>query len=219
MVIDVVLIGAGDHGRGTLEIVRACNAIAPRFHVLGFLDDAPGKREHRVDGLPVLGGLQWMETHHRNDLHYVIALADCAGKRRIAERLDRFNVRYASIVHPSAIFSSGVRVGGGTTVGAGVAVAHDTAIGEHVTINLNSTIGHDCLLGRFATVSPGANVAGRVEIGEGAEIGLNAAVGKGTRIGDWSVIGPGAVVVKTVESRQRVFGNPARVVPASAALT
>jgi len=216
---DVVLIGAGDHGRGTLEIIKACNAVSPRFNVLGYLDDAPGKRGQAVDGLPVLGGLAWIEANHRDGLRYVIALADCTGKQRIATRLEPLGLRYASVVHPSVVFSTGVNVGDGATIGAGAVIAHDTLVGEHVTVNLNASIGHDCVLGRFSTVSPGANVAGRVQLGEGCEVGLNAAVGRGTHIGDWTSIGPGSVVVKNVASRQRVFGNPARLVPAGAALS
>jgi sugar O-acyltransferase (sialic acid O-acetyltransferase NeuD family) len=219
MAVDLLIIGAGDHGRGTLEIVKACNAVSRTFNVLGYLDDAPGKRGQMIDGLPVLGGLCWLEANHRDELRYVIALADCSGKQRIAGRLEPLGLCYASIVHPSVVFSSGVQVGAGSTIGAGVVVAHDTTIGEHVTLNLNCTIGHDCVLGRFATVAPGANVAGRVHIGEGAEVGLNAAVARGTRVGEWTVIGPGSVVLKDVASRQRAFGNPARLVPASAPLT
>jgi sugar O-acyltransferase (sialic acid O-acetyltransferase NeuD family) len=215
----LILIGAGDHGRGTLEIVKACNAAATPFEVLGFLDDDPARRDRCVDDVPVLGGLQWIEANHRDGLQYVIALADCSSKQRVASRLERLALRYATVVHPSVVLSSGVRIEAGATVGAGVVIAHDTTIGEHVTVNLNSTIGHDCTIGRFATISPGANVAGRVEIGEGCEVGLNAAVGKGTRIGEWTVVGPGAVVVKNVAAHQRVFGNPARLVPAGAAVT
>jgi sugar O-acyltransferase (sialic acid O-acetyltransferase NeuD family) len=214
---EVILIGAGDHGRGTLEIIRALNALSARYTVLGYLDDAPGKDGTHVDGVPVIGGLQWIETHHRDALRYVIALADSAGKQRIAGRLDRLGVRYETVVHPSVVLSTGVRLGEGVTIGAGVVVAHDTVIGAHVTLNLNSTVGHDCLVGRFVTVSPGANIAGRVQLGEGCEVGLNAAVGRGTRIGDWAHIGPGAVVVKSVPPGQRAFGNPARLVPTSAA--
>ena len=219
MATDLILVGAGDHGRGTLEIVKACNAASPRFRVLGYLDDAPSKRGQAVDGHAVLGGLSWIDANHDTAIEYVIALADCAAKRRIAERLAAFGVRFASVVHPSALFSSGVDVAPGATIGAGVVIAHDTRVGAHVTVNLNSTVGHDCVLAPFSTVSPGANIAGRVDVGEGAEIGLNATVGRGTRIGEWSVVGPGAVVVKDVGARQRVFGNPARLVPAAAVLT
>ena len=209
----LIIIGAGDHGRGTLEIVRACNARSARWDVLGFLDDAPARRGTSVGGVRVLGGLDWIAEHGRPDARYVLAIADCRSKKAIADRLAPYALVYADVVHPSVELSQGVTLGGGNILGAGVVIAYDTAIDAHVTVNLNATIGHDCRLGRFSTIAPGANVAGRVTIGEGCDLGPNATVGKGRTIGDWSFAGPGAVVIKDVLPQQRVFGNPARVMP------
>jgi sugar O-acyltransferase (sialic acid O-acetyltransferase NeuD family) len=206
-------MGAGDHGRGVLEIITACNRAGARFSVVGLLDDCPGKRAQPVDGMPVLGGLEWLGTNHSDELQYVVAVADCAVKQRLAMRLSPFAPRYATLVHPSAILSTGVVVGPGAIIGAGVVIARNTLVGDHVTINLNSTVGHDCVIGPFTTVAPGANVAGRVHVGEGCAIGLNATLVRGIRIQDWSFVGPGAVVLRDVYTGQRVFGNPARVVP------
>ena len=208
----VVIIGAGDHGRGALEIFREASRHGCRYDVLGFLDDSPQKQGGTVGGLPVLGGLDWIHDQHRPEIGYVIGIADTRAKQRIAQRLDERSLTFVSAVHPSAFIANGVRVAPGALINAGVAIAYDTLIEEHTTVNLNATIGHDCVVGRFSTVAPGANIAGRVRLGEGCDIGLNAAVGKGLQIGEWSSIGPGTVVIKDVAPGQSVFGNPARTV-------
>jgi sugar O-acyltransferase (sialic acid O-acetyltransferase NeuD family) len=208
----VVIIGAGDHGRGALEIFREASRDGCTYEVLGFLDDAQQKHGVTVGGLPVLGDLDWIHDHHRRAIGYVIGIADTRIKQRIAQRLREWPLAFVSIVHPSAFIANGVRVAPGALINAGATIAYDTVIEEHTTVNLNATIGHDCVLGRFSTVSPGANIAGRVRLGEGCDVGLNATVGKGLEIGEWSSIGPGTVVIKSVAARQRVFGNPARVV-------
>ena len=208
----VVIIGAGDHGRGALEIFREASRHGCKYDVFGFLDDSQQKQGVMVGGLPVLGGLDWIHDQHRPEIGYVIGIADTRAKQRIAQRLDERSLTFVSVVHPSAFIANGVRVAPGALINAGVAIAYDTLIEEHTTVNLNATIGHDCVVGRFSTVAPGTNIGGRVRLGEGCDIGLNAAVGKGLQIGEWSSIGPGTVVIKDVAPGQSVFGNPARTV-------
>ena len=208
----VVIIGAGDHGRGTLEILREASRHGGAPEVVGFLDDSPLRRGALVGGLPVLGGLEWVPAEPQPDLGYVIGIADTRAKQRIAQRLSDRPITFVSAVHPSLITASGVRIAPGAIINAGVAIAYDAVIEEHTTVNLHSTIGHDCVLGRCSTVAPGANIAGRVRLGEGCDIGVNATIGKGLEIGEWSSVGPGAVVVRSVAPGQHVFGNPARVV-------
>jgi sugar O-acyltransferase (sialic acid O-acetyltransferase NeuD family) len=209
----IIIIGAGDHGRGTLEILLAAREAGLTSDVSGFVDDAPEKRGGNVGGLPVLGGLDWLRSNHQQNHRYIIALANCATKQVIAARLSGMHVEYASAIHPTAVLGRGVRIAPGAIVNAGVVIAYDTVISEHTTINLNATIGHDCTVGRYSTIAPGANVAGRVTIGAGCEIGLNAAVGRGVTIGEGAVIGPGAVILGNVAADARMFGNPARAVP------
>jgi sugar O-acyltransferase (sialic acid O-acetyltransferase NeuD family) len=212
--VQLVIIGAGDHGRTALETTKACNAVADRYRVLGYVDDDAAKHGRAVGGAPVLGGLEWIERCGRDGYRYVLAVANCAAKRKLADRLERFQLAFETLVHPAATIGSGVDLGHGTIVGAGAVIAFDTVIGDHVTVNLNSTIGHDCVVARFSTVAPGANVAGKVTLGEGCDIGLNAAVGKGVHVGEWCSVGAGAVVVKDVPAHRQVFGNPARLIPA-----
>jgi sugar O-acyltransferase (sialic acid O-acetyltransferase NeuD family) len=215
----VVIIGAGDHGRGALEIFREASRYGRPCEVLGFVDDSPAKQGGAVGGLPVMGPLSWIREHHRPGLAYVIAIADARAKRAIAERLRPWSVTFVSVVHPTAFVGSGVRLAPGALINAGVTIAYDTAIEEHTTVNLNATIGHDCVLGRYSTVAPGANIAGKVHLDEGCDVGMNATISKGLHVGEWSAIGPGTVVIRSVAARQQVFGNPARVVaPLSAAV-
>jgi sugar O-acyltransferase (sialic acid O-acetyltransferase NeuD family) len=212
----IVIIGAGDHGRGTLEILRESCRHGGHGDVLGFVDDAPDKQGIAIGGLPVLGGLSWIRDQHRSGLGYVIAVADTRVKQAIAERLRPWSLTFVTVVHPTAFVGSGVSLAPGAIINAGVTIAYDTVIGEHTTVNLNATIGHDCRVGRFSTVAPGANIAGRVHLEEGCDVGLNATVSKGLHIGEWSSIGPGTVVIRSVAAGQHMFGNPARVVAPTA---
>lgn len=217
----LVLVGVGDHGRGTLEIVRARLAAgldAPE--PWGFVDDDASRHGATVGGLPVFGGADWLIAQAAAAAAdggappvALLALSGPQAKRALDERLRAAGIAFATAVHPSAILGVGTTVGEGAVIGAGVVVAYDTVIGRHATINLNATVGHDCVVGAYATIAPGVNVTGRVTLGEGVLIQTNAAIVPGLKLGAWSRIGPGAVVLKDVPAGEFWFGNPARRMP------
>ena len=184
---NVVIIGAGDHGRGALEILR--EARPPRRSARGARLPRRCAGETRADarrtagaGRPRRGSAITIVPASA----YVIGIADTRIKQAIVERVGDWSVSFVSLVHPPAFVAHGVRIAPGALINAGATIAYDTMIEEHTTVNLNATVGHDCVLGRFSTVAPGANIAGRVRLGEGCDVGLNATVGKGLEIGEWS---------------------------------
>jgi sugar O-acyltransferase, sialic acid O-acetyltransferase NeuD family len=205
----IVLVGAGDHGRGVLEILRR---LEPAPEVLGFVDDAP--KMSSLDGLPVLGTTEWLLSRIRSlDASVLLALASPEAKRALAERLDAAGVRWGRAVHPRADLAPSVVVGEGTIVNAGAVVVYEARLGAHVTVNLNATVGHHVLLGDYSTVAPGANILGKVRIGSGCQIHANAVVLPSVSIGDGAVVGAGSVVLTDVPAGVTVFGNPARPLP------
>ncbi len=210
----VVLVGAGDHGRGVLEILRSAARAGSKQEVVGFVDDAPPASD--IDGVPVLGGVDWLETNLVSlDASVILAIASPSAKRRIAARLDARGVRWSKAVHPKADLAPSVTVGDGSVLGSGVVVVYDTRIGNHVTVNLNATVGHHVELADFSTIAPGANILGKVKIAAGAQIHANAVILPSVKIGAGAIVGAGSVVLKDVADGVTVFGNPARPIPAT----
>lgn len=208
----VALVGAGDHGRGVLEILRRLAAAGEGWKAVGFVDDAA---EHdAVDGIPVLGTVSWLkENLDRLDVAVVLSLAEPAAKERIASRLNTVGARYTTLVHPTAELAPSVTLGPGTVVNAGVVVVFETCVGPHVTLNLNATVGHHVEIGEYSTVAPGANILGKVRLGKGCQVHANAVILSGVAVGDGAVVGAGSVVLRDVPPGTTVFGNPARPVP------
>ena len=160
----IVLVGAGDHGRGVLEILRAAARAGSGQEVVGFVDDSP--TAGAVDGVPLLGTTAWLvENLAPLQASVLLALASPSAKRKLASRLDAAGAAWARAVHPNADLAPSVVVGRGSVVGSGVVVVYDTRIGAHVTVNLNATVGHHVEIGDFATVAPGANILGKARIG------------------------------------------------------
>lgn len=142
----------------------------------------------------------------RNDRPTVIAIGDIDVRKRM----------FAKFIHLDfCLFDAGktygrVRAGSGSIFCPGTILTTGITIGRHVIINLNCTIGHDCVIGDFVTMSPGANVSGNVTIGNGCYIGTNAVIREKITICDNVVIGAGGVVVKDIKEPGVYVGNPVK---------
>lgn len=207
----IVIVGAGGHGRGILEILRAeADARGASLEIRGFLDDRTGLRGERCGGLPVLGGIDEAPRLAAEGARFVLGIGDPLVRRQVVRRLG--GVAYARAVHPSAVLYSEVEIGEGSVIAAGVVIAASTRLGEHTLLNLNATVGHDCRLAAFATVGPGANLGGFVVMEEASFVGLNGTVVPGRTLGAAARLGPGSVLLEDLADRRVAFGVPARVV-------
>ena len=161
---------------------------------------------------PVLGGFEWFETHDTSQLEVICQVGSPAIKLRLVQKALALNLRFCSVVHPSAAVTKFVDVGKGSVISAGCILTNHITIGDHVTLNLATTVGHDGIIEGFCTVSPGVHISGNVQLRTGCEVGTGAVIIPEIEVGEWSVVGAGAVVVRNVPPNTTVVGVPARVI-------
>jgi sugar O-acyltransferase (sialic acid O-acetyltransferase NeuD family) len=211
----LVLVGSGGFGRETAEVVRAINAHARRWDLLGFLDDDPSRWETTISGTPVLGGID--ELARLPDARAVVCTGhpgDFGSKRRVVERLALAAERYATLVHPAAALPASCRLGAGTVVLAGVVMTADVDVGAHVGVMPQAVLTHDDRLEDFTTVGAGARVAGAVHVAQGAYLGAGCLIRENRTIGPGALVGMGAVVTRDVPGGEVWAGVPARFIRA-----
>lgn len=124
----------------------------------------------------------------------------------VADLNARFQLRYISLIHPSAHISRFATIGEGVFINAGAVVGPNTNIGAHTFVNRGVTIGHDTRVGAFCRLQPGSHIAGHVHIGESVTIGMGACITEERVIGARSIIHAGAIVGRDIPADSTVTG-------------
>lgn len=203
----VVVFGAGGHAKVVLDVLECLK----RYVVVGLLDSSVEFHGTTRWGYKVLGGRdQFAALKRRGVSRLIVALGDNRQRQAVFEDAVKAGFEPITVVHPSALLGSGVKIGPGTLLVAGAVVNVDAVIGDNVIINTAATVDHDCRIGSHAHLSPGVHLAGNVTVGELSHIGIGAVVLPNCTIGRGCVVGAGAVVLENVPDGVVVAGNPAR---------
>jgi sugar O-acyltransferase (sialic acid O-acetyltransferase NeuD family) len=200
----IAVLGAGGHAKVVISTLQAAG-IAPGVA----LDDDPSRWGGAVLGVEMRGPID--EFHGLGYRCAVVAIGDNRERRRlVAELAAGGEIEWETVVHPSAVVHSSVRLGPGTVVFAGAVIQPDATVGAHAIINTGASVDHDCQLGDFVHLAPGGRLGGAVTVGEGALLGIGCAVLPGRSVGAWAVVGAGATVTEDVGEGWTVAGTPAR---------
>ena len=206
---DIAIYGAGGFGMEVAWLIQDINRVEPTWNLLGFIDDDETKLRKSFYGLEVIGGFDFFETLE-GPVDVAVAIGNTAQRSSIVGKLQRFQVNFPTLVHPSVIYAPDLEIGAGSIIAAGSVLTVEIKIGNHVHIDTSCTIGHETRIHDYSRLNPRVTVAGKVNIDEEVYVGSGATIIQGLKIGHKAVIGSGAVVVKTVQSGTVVIGNPAR---------
>lgn len=195
----LVIIGAGGHGK-----VLADNALKNGYTNICFVDDhATGE----CMGFPIVATSAGIERLKNENTDFIIGIGDNKIRKKIAEKYD---VNWATLVHPSAQIASNVSIGVGTVIMGGVVINTCTAIGKHCIVNTSAVVEHDNIIKNYAHIGPGVKLGGTVHIGKHTHIGIGAVVKNNISICSDCIIGAGAVVVKDIQDNGTYVGIPTR---------
>jgi sugar O-acyltransferase (sialic acid O-acetyltransferase NeuD family) len=210
----VVVIGAGGFGRETLDVIEAMNAAAPspRLEIIGVVDDHPAAvnlARLKVRDVRYLGSTDdWISSGGPG--RYVIGVGNTSAREAIAKKLDVAGKRAVTVVHPSATIGPRSTMAAGCVVCAGVRITNNVSIGRHAHLNLNVTVGHDCVIGDFVSINPLVAVSGDCILQDQVTMGTGSVVLQGITIEMGATAGASACVVRNVIAGAIVKGVPAR---------
>jgi len=215
--MDVVIIGAGGHGKVVADILRAgLDAGTTAARPIGYLDADPSLRGQTIAGLPVLGPVNLLSKLWQQKVrHAIVAIGDNRTRRRYGALLAEHGFEAASAIHPSAAVSGSSQLGHGVIVAAQAAICTEARIGDFSIINTAAVVDHECRVGQAVHIAPGAHLAGRVNVEDEAFVGRGANIIQCLTIGFGAIVGAGAVVTRDVAAGLTVVGVPAQAIEAA----
>lgn len=190
----IAVIGASGHGM----VVRDCIlANSETMNFEGFFDDNASLQN--IKGIVA-------DIEKYKEYSYIVAIGDA----EIREKIVKSNqLKWATVVHPSAVVSLSAEIGEGTIVMPGAIINAGAKIGKHCIVNSGAIVEHDNVIDDFVHISVGAKLGGNVHIGKSTWVGIGAAVTNNVSICADCMIGAGAVVVKDIEKTGVYIGVPA----------
>lgn len=210
----LVIVGAGGFGRKVADVVSRINAAAsaPLWDLVGHVDDDPSQlnlERLAKRNIPYLGTLDEFNGAGRQ-VNYISGIGSPVIRELLANRCDTFGHQAATLVDPTAMIGSEVRLGEGSVVCSGAALDTNTQYGRHVQVGFNVIVGHDAAVGDFTSLSPLSAVSGDCVVGNRVLIGVGAVVMLQRRVGDDAVVGSNATVSRDVAAGAIVKGERAR---------
>lgn len=198
MPTDILLYGAGGHGKVVLD---AINRLGLRAVIA---DDDMDKTGRNLMGIPI------MRMDNINDMKTVhVAIGDNVTRKMIVNKLLNSGWELETVIHPLAVISEHSEIKRGTFLAASVIVGPDTEIGQCTIVNHGAVIDHDCIIGDFCHIAPNSTLGGAVVIGDSVLIGSGSVILPGVCVGDEAIVGAGAVVTCDIDSGKVVVGMPA----------
>lgn len=139
----------------------------------------------------------------------LVALGDPIVRKKIVDKLPE-GIEFWNHISSRAIILDPLQsFGNGSIICAGSVITTNVHIGNHVQVNINSTIGHDCIISDYVTISPGVNISGNVVIQENVYVGTNASIRDRINIESGVTIGMGGAVIRDLDSSGIYTGIPA----------
>jgi sugar O-acyltransferase (sialic acid O-acetyltransferase NeuD family) len=211
MLPELYIVGAGGFGRELYCWLKDTSAWGRDWEFSGFLDDDLSALDSfNHDGKVVAKVSEFVP---KGSQLFACGIGNVEMKQKACRGLIEQGAEFVSIVHPTAVIGDRVALGAGVVVCPGVILTCDIAVGRMAMVNLNSTVGHDVTIGEWSTLSPLNSLTAGVSIGDGVFLGSGAHVLPGISVGDGAFVGAGSVVMRDVKNGQKIYGNPARILP------
>lgn len=198
----LLILGAGGHSSVVTDVAKLQG-----YSSIFYLDD----KKNSQDDNQIIGTCCEVNKYLK-DHDIFVGFGNNEVRKYWITYLKNQNASIITLIHPSAILGSNVKIKEGTIIMANAVIQANTIIEEGCIINTAATIDHDCTLQKFTHICPGVHIAGGVEIKESCWIGIGSSIIQQICIEKEITVGAGAVVVENLIEKGTYVGVPAKKV-------
>jgi len=206
---DIIIYGSGGLAKETVELIEDINITKRIWNIIGYIDDTKSESNESVNGYNILGSQEILKNVS-NSTYIVIAVSDPSAKEHIYKTIQKYNLKYATLVHPTAKIAKNATIGEGSIISIDCLVSVNVSIGNHVFLNMRTVVGHDSKIDDFSSCLVNCVIAGNVTIKKGALLGSGCVIMEKKEIGEKAKISMGSVVNFDVEESTVVMSRPSK---------
>jgi len=189
----IYIYGASGHGLVVADIAKSLG-----YNEIIFIDD--GKKSYP----------SFDDIKNNSNIPICLAIGNNNIRMKLFKKIESHDFEIVSLIHPSAIISSDVKIGKGTVIMPNVVVNAASYIGNAVILNTSCVIEHECNIEDYVHISPNVALAGNVKVKKFTHIGIGTNIIQGIIINENCIIGAGSVVTKNIQNNKKAYGNPCR---------
>lgn len=205
----IIILGAAGLAKEFYYYVKRAKPEIKNYIFVNDIED--GQTSIDIDGeiYPVVKNWKFEENYP-----FIVAVGNPQIKKTLVKKaLESGLLPSETIVDPSAIvLMNKKKLGKGGMISPGCVVTSNITFGDYVTLNLNTTVGHDTRIGSYCTTNPGVHISGQIEIGSCNEFGTGCIVRDRLIIGSNKTFGAQTAVVKNIwgDDKETYVGIPAK---------
>jgi sugar O-acyltransferase (sialic acid O-acetyltransferase NeuD family) len=205
------VIGAGGHCRVLLSILLEPSN--QHYEIIGILDLQTPKEKKEIFGIPVIGGVEKLESFSGESPDLFLSIGDNATRKKYFELWKAQGFQFPNLISEKAFISSKVNIGQGNVICPHAHIGPYVTIGDNNIINTRTTLEHESGVGDHCHIAPASLVCGRSQIGDLCFIGAGATIIDYIKVSSETLVGAGSVVVKNIDTSSLVYvGVPAKLI-------
>jgi sugar O-acyltransferase (sialic acid O-acetyltransferase NeuD family) len=207
----MLIVGAKGFAKEVLEVCYQLEMNEEIYFFDNVSDDLP---THLYDKFKILRNFDEVaELFRKGEKKFTIGIGNPTTRYKMQNKFKELGGEFSSIISPFAhIGHFDNEIGIGSNIMTGTVITNSITLGEGALVNLNCTIGHDTVIGKFVEMSPDTHFSGNSKIGDFCIFGTNSTVLPKVTIGSNVIVGAGSVITKDIPSNSLVVGVPGKIV-------
>jgi sugar O-acyltransferase (sialic acid O-acetyltransferase NeuD family) len=206
----IIILGAAGLAKEFFLYIKRAKPEIQEFIFVNDLQDNQYELDIEGNSYPVV-----KDWNFKNKHEFIVAVGNPIIKKMLVEKAIKAGLFPSkTIIDPNAIVLTNTEnTGYGGIISPGCVVTTNIKLGDYVTLNLNTTVGHDTTIGHYCTTNPGVHISGECNIGDMNEFGTGCIIRDRLTIGSNKKFGAQAAVVADVlgNEKETLIGIPSKI--------